>query len=60
MSLESDPVTTLYADFSSLMELLVSEDQASSRNFVDGNFRKVLLLSAASHFEKKMVDCLRE
>ena len=40
--------------------MLDASGQTSARSFVDGNFRKVLLLSAASYFEREMTESLRE
>ena len=60
MSVGADPVDTLYREFKDLVEMLDASGQTSARSFVDGNFRKVLLLSAASYFEREMTESLRE
>ena len=60
MSAGTDPVEALYREFKDLVEILDADGQASARNFVDGNFRKILLLSAASYFERELTESLRE
>ena len=60
MSVRADPVGTLYREFRDLVEMLDASGQASARSFVDGNFRKILLLSAASYFEREMIESLTE
>ena len=60
MALSADPVSTLYDEFKDLIQILDVGGEASARSLVDGNFRKVLLLAAASYFEREMTDAVRE
>lgn len=50
-------VDRLYAEFSALVAAL-DASEVSLRTGADDNFRKVLLMAAASHFERSMTDTL--
>ena len=49
-------VDSLYEDFSNMLAFLEEKGEVSWINVANENFRKVLLIAAASHFEKSMTD----
>ena len=49
-------VDRLYRDFNDLVAYLDKAQEISLRSAVDENFRKVLLLAAASYFERQITD----
>lgn len=51
-------VDRLHGDLSALLTVLHEKQEISLLNTVDDNWRKSLLLSAASHFERRMTDCV--
>ena len=51
-------VDRLHGDLSALLTVLHEKQEISLLNSVDDNWRKSLLLSAASHFERRMTDCI--
>jgi hypothetical protein len=51
-------VDRLHDEFNALIALLDAQVEPSLRASVDDNFRKSLLLAAASYFESKMVLCV--
>ena len=46
----------LHEDFSNILEFLDESGEISWRSIADENFRKVLLIAAASHFERSMTE----
>jgi len=53
---ESTIVDQLYTDFIRLVSYLKEEDEISFQVSADANFRKALLLAAASYFERRICD----
>ena len=51
-------VDKLHDEFSAIIALLDAQNELSLRTSVDDNFRKSLLLAAASYFETRMVACV--
>jgi hypothetical protein len=51
-------VDRLHDDFAALIALLDAQNEPSLRASVDDNFRRSLLLAAASYFESRMVACV--
>ena len=51
-------VDTLHNEFSALISLLDAQMEPSLRAIVESNFRKSLLLAAASYFESRMIVCV--
>jgi len=51
-------VDRLHTDFSGLLAVLGTADKVSLRNVADENFRKALLMAAASYFERCMTDAV--
>jgi len=51
-------VDRLHGDLSALLAVLREKQEISLLNTVDDNWRKSLLLSAASHFERRMTECV--
>ena len=51
-------VDRLYHDFDELSKLLKESNEISLINSAEENFKKSLLLSAASYFEKQLSDCV--
>ncbi len=51
-------VDVLHEDFSALLSVLDEADEVSLRAVADDNFRKSLLLAAASYFERRMTDAV--
>lgn len=51
-------VDRLYHDFDELSKLLKASNEISLISSAEENFKKSLLLSAASYFEKKLSDCV--
>ena len=49
-------VDSLYEDFSNMLAFLEEKGEVSWANIANENFRKVLLIAAASHFERSMTD----
>ncbi len=49
-------VERLYEDFSNMLAFLEEKGEVSWANVTNENFRKVLLIAAASHFEQSMTD----
>ena len=49
-------VDGLHKDFSDILDFLEEKDEVSWSNVANENFRKVLLIAAASHFEQSMSD----
>ena len=49
-------VDALHQEIEDLLNFLDAANEISLRNTVDGNFRKALLLAAASNFEKRLTD----
>ena len=56
MSPTTTMVDRLHAEFSDLISLLDKAGEISLRSTADDNFRKSLLLSAASYFERKIIE----
>jgi len=52
--MDSTVVDRLYTEFSDLLTVLEKKDELSLRSVADDNFRKALLMAAASYFEKRM------
>ena len=52
----STPVDEMHREFAELLTFLDERGEGSLRNTVDGNFRKTLLLAAASHFERRLTE----
>ncbi len=52
-------IDRLYDEFSALLKALDTND-VSLRSVAEDNFRKVLLIAAASHFERLMTDAVLE
>lgn len=50
------PVDELHREFAELLTFLDERGEVSLRSTVDGNFRKTLLLAAASHFERRLTE----
>ena len=51
-------VDGLHDDFSNILDFLDESGEISWRSVADENFRKVLLIAAASHFERSMTDAV--
>ena len=49
-------VDGLHKDFSDILAFLEEKGEVSWRNVANENFRKVLLIAAASHFERSMTE----
>ncbi len=49
-------VDSLYKDFSNMLAFLEEKGEVSWSSVADENFRKVLLIAAASHFERSMTE----
>lgn len=58
--MSSDVVDRLYKDFRLLLDDLDSRSEISLRSVVDANFRKTILLAAASYFEKQITEDILE
>ncbi len=58
VSMDDTVVDRLHGDLSALLTVLHEKQEISLLNSVDDNWRKSLLLSAASHFERRMTDCI--
>jgi hypothetical protein len=56
MSPTTTMVDRLHTEFSDLISLLDKAGEISLRSTADDNFRKSLLLSAASYFERKIIE----
>ena len=56
--MDNTVVDRLHDDFSALLIVLHEKQEISLLSSVDDNWRKALLLSAASHFEYRMTDCI--
>ena len=54
--MSSTTVDEMHREFVDLLTFLDEQGQVSLRNTVDGNFRKALLLAAASHFERRLTE----
>ena len=54
MPVEPTAVDALYEDFVAALGLLDEANEISLRSTLDSNFRKILLLAAASHFERSL------
>jgi len=54
--LEDTGVDRLYKEFKDLVVYLEKDNEISLKNTVDENFRKALLLAAASYFESRITD----
>lgn len=52
----STVVDVMYSEFEVLLSILDNAGKLSSRNVADENFRKSLLLAAASYFERRMTE----
>ena len=52
----STVVDRLHEDFAGLLAVLDKAGEVSSRAVADENFRKSLLLAAASYFERRMTE----
>ena len=50
------PVDDLHREFVGLLSALDDTDQISLRSTADANFRKMLLLAAASYFERRLTE----
>ena len=50
------PVDRLHGEFTQLLTFLDTNGEVSLRSVVDGNFRKTLLLAAASYFERRLTN----
>lgn len=50
------PVDALHRDFDDLLAVLDEAGEISLRSTADANFRKALLLAAASYFERQLTD----
>lgn len=48
------PVDRLHGEFTQLLTFLDANGEVSLRSVADGNFRKALLLAAASYFERRL------
>ena len=53
---DSTTVDALHREFAELLAFLDERSEASMRNTADGNFRKALLLAAASYFEQRLTN----
>lgn len=53
-------IDTLYADISALLRQLQEKGEVSLQSFADSNLRKVLVLSAASWFEVRICEAVRQ
>ena len=51
-------VDSLHSEIEDLLAFLDKSNEISLRNTVDGNFRKALLLAAASNYEKRLTDAV--
>lgn len=51
-------VDSIYNDFKGLLQYLKQNQQVSMISDADNNFKKVLLLSAASYFEQQITDII--
>lgn len=56
--MDNTVVDRLHTEFSALLSVLHEKQEISLLSSVDDNWRKSLLLSAASHFEYRMTDCI--
>ena len=54
----STTVDVLHREFAELVAFLDEQQEVSMRNTADGNFRKSLLLAAASHFEQRLTNAV--
>ena len=54
------PIDRLYGEFIALKEHLDSQGEISLRSSADENYRKALILSAASYFETRICDDIHE
>ena len=54
----STTVDVLHREFVELVAFLDEQQEVSMRNTADGNFRKSLLLAAASHFEQQLTNAV--
>ena len=52
----STPVDALHREFGDLLAVLDAAGEISLRSTADANFRKALLLAAASYFERQLTD----
>lgn len=51
-------VDGLHRNFSEILDFLNEKNEVSWRNVVDDNFRKIVLMAAASHFEQSMANAV--
>ena len=51
-------VDVLYGEFAQLLDFLDGAQEISMRDTADGNFRKALLLAAASYFEQRLTEAV--
>ena len=51
-------VDGLHTEFSAILAFLEEKNEVSWRSVVDNNFRKVVLMAAASHFEQSMTNAV--
>ena len=56
--MDASAIDRIHGEFSDLLDLLEKSNEISLRNTVDDNFRKVLLIAAASYFERRMTDTI--
>ncbi len=56
MPTSQTPVDRLHGEFTQLLTFLDANGEVSLRSAVDGNFRKTLLLAAASYFERRLTN----
>jgi len=59
-TMDNTAVDRLHGDFSALLTVLHEKQEISLLSSVDDNWRKALLLSAASHFEYRMTSFIIE
>ena len=52
------PVDRLHGEFTQLLAFLDANGEVSLRSMADGNFRKALLLAAASYFERRLASSI--
>ena len=56
--MDAPVVDRVHNEFSELLKVLDKMNEVSLRNTVDDNFRKLLLMAAASYFERRMTDAV--
>ncbi|NUN15668.1 MAG: hypothetical protein HUU55_18745 [Myxococcales bacterium] len=56
--MSQDAVRNIYLDYKQMVQLLEQSGEISLRISIDANYRKALLLAAASYFEQEITDII--